>query len=437
MIDESSRNRIGVAGLSHLGLTTSICLAHLGFQVAAYDPDPSPVEAIAEGCLPIHEPGLDDLLIQNRDSLEASTRADILAGCELIIVALDTATDEANRTQLGQVADLVKEVLPHLAPDGDLALMSQVPCGFTRKLVSDLRPRLGSGKRVIYWVETLVIGDAVHRYLEPERTILGFGSEAREPGLMLDEVLDRLGGPVHRMSYESAELTKAAINYYLSVSVSYANSLADLAESVGASMAEMIPALREDRRIGRYTYINPGLGIAGGNLERDLVHLQELFRESGTECGLLDEIIRTNATRYRWAQARLEEAFFPLAEKPVLAIWGLAYKKDTASTKNSFSLRLIRELKDRAEIRVADPQARLPEDLEGEVVPGGRYEVAAGAHGLLIMTDWEEFSEIDFQRLAGEMKQRLIIDCVRLVDPGEAAAALFEVITLGEGARRG
>jgi UDPglucose 6-dehydrogenase len=161
-----------------------------------------------------------------------------------------------------------------------------------------------------------------------------------------------------------------------------------------------VPALRLDRRIGPAAYIQPSLGIAGGNLERDLVTLREACRARGVDPAFIETLLDLNDRRYRWALNHLGDV-------TNLAVWGLAYKRDTASTKNSMSLRVISEIQDRVTIRAYDPQVKRV-DARVTIVPDRRAALE-GADALLIMTDWPEFGEpTDFSR----MRRPLAIDCV-------------------------
>ncbi len=159
-----------------------------------------------------------------------------------------------------------------------------------------------------YWVETLIFGNAVQRFLHPERIIVGSADPSRPLPAALDEGLRRFDCPILPMGYESAELTKTAINLYLFGAVTYANTLSDLCEAVGADWSEMVPALRLDRRIGPAAYIRPGLGMAGGNLERDLVTLRGLGQRHGVDVAYVETLLAHNTRRYRWVQRQLQRS---------------------------------------------------------------------------------------------------------------------------------
>jgi UDPglucose 6-dehydrogenase len=417
---------IGVVGLSHLGTVVSAGLASLGLAVTAVD-GPDRVADFAPGRLPFPEPGLAELLAGPRPTFTADYAA--LAGASLVILAVDTMTDERNRSDVSALGAHVEALLPWLRRDAAVVLMSQVPVGYTRALAARVRARRPElAARFHYWVETLVIGDAVARYLRPERIILGGPAGSSE--LVLDALLERFGCPVHRMDWESAELCKAAINLYLATSVTFANTLADLCEATGASMRAIIPALRADRRIGPAAYIRPGLGLAGGNLERDLVHLKELAGRTGVRADLLDVILERSAARYGWLLASIERWVLEAGPRPRLAVWGLAYKKNTDSTKNAVSLRLAADLRSRALLVAYDP--RVTASIPGVERVASALDAARGADGLVILTDWDEFTAVDPALLRAALGRPVVVDAAGVLDPGRARAAGLTHVAIGE-----
>ncbi len=429
----SDKQKIGFAGLSHLGIVSSICWASMGWSVVVVDGDADKVSLLEKGRLPIHEPRLPELLAENRSRLEFASDFSRLAECDVVCISLDTDTDESNRSDLSGLELLVESVIPWLAPGALVVLMSQVPVGFTRRLLKSIRSRQPEvGVRLYYWVETLVIGDAVERCLRPQRIILGRDGEPEGIDVRFEALLSAFGCPVLKLSYESAELTKSAINLYLAVSVTYANVLADLCEARGASMGEIVPALRMDRRIGQYAYIRPSLGIAGGNLERDLVHLRSLGDEARADTRLIGLALDYNANRYYWVHRQLDRHVFKRVDRPTISVWGLAYKKDTQSTKNSFATRVLGDLAHRADLRAYDPVARLPESSRNGVTQCDRLEAVDGADCLLVLTDWEEFADTDYSVIAQRMPGRVIIDCVGVMDRAAASENGFRYVSIGE-----
>jgi UDPglucose 6-dehydrogenase len=355
----------------------------------------------------------------------------LLAACPLVILSRDIPTDADNTSNLAGVEGLVESVIPHLRADATLVIMSQVPPGFTRARATRIhQQRPGEPIRVHYWVETLVVGQAVNRYLHPERIIVGCADPTAPLPAALAHGLARFGCPILPMRYESAELTKTAINLYLASSVTYANTLADLCERIDADWSEVVPALRLDARIGPAAYIRPGLGISGGNIERDLVTLRNLARAKGTDATFIDTIMDHNARRYRWLQDKLQHLVFTDSRVPTVALWGLAYKKNSRSTKNAVSLRVIADLQGRALLRAYDPLvSSLPGNGGASLV--ARDESLEGADCLLILTDWDEFATADAQLLRKAMRRPLIIDCVGILEARRGMLQGIEYVSMG------
>jgi UDPglucose 6-dehydrogenase len=193
----------------------------------------------------------------------------------------------------------------------------------------------------------------------------------------------------------------------------------------------MVPALKADARIGPAAYIRPGLGVAGGNLERDLVTLRDLARSHQVDTGYLDALSEHHARRLEWASRRLAERVFAREPNPTIAVWGLTYKKNTRSTKNSPSLRIIGELADRAMLRAWDPVIRCGDvAVQAEVVEDGRTALD-GADCLLIMADWDEFAQADLDAVRQAMRRPVVIDCVGVLESRRADMQGIEYLSMG------
>jgi len=256
---------IGFAGLSHLGIVSSIAVASKGFEVTAYDQRADLCDDLARQRLPVLEPDLPELLSVGQARLRFTADPTALRACDVIFFSLDVPTDPNNRSDLSGLRRLIEEVVIYAKSEAILALLSQVPPGFTRRLCTQLQPILDQRRlRVFYQVETLIFGRAVERALRPERYIVGCDDPKVELPKPYAELLASFGCPVLRMRYESAELAKISIKMFLAASLSATNSLAELCEVIGAEWTEIVSALRLDRRIGPHAYLAPGLGIAGG-----------------------------------------------------------------------------------------------------------------------------------------------------------------------------
>lgn len=419
-----SRPTIGFAGMTHLGLLSAAAAAERGFPAVALDPDPAHVESLRRGELPVVEPGLPELLAKNVKRLSFTSATADLAGCDVVYLAPDVPTDDAGVSDLGPIRALIDAVDPALGPDAVLVVLSQVPPGFTRSL---RRP----AARRFYQVETLIFGRAVERALHPERLILGCADPQGPLPRPLAEFLRAFECPVLPMRYESAELAKISINMCLVASISAANTLAEVCEKVGADWAEIAPALRLDRRIGQHAYLAPGLGIAGGNLERDLATVCRLADTHGTDAGVVRAWIANSRHRRDWALTQVHERVLGRTPDPTLAVLGLAYKQDTASTKNSPSLGLLAALAPFA-VRVYDPVVPPRSEFHPRLVKAASpLEACAGADALLIMTPWSEFHELRAEAIASRLRGRTVIDPYAVLDAQACRAAGLDYCTLG------
>lgn len=423
---------IGFAGLSHLGIVSSIATAAKGFAVVAYGEDEALTERLNSGQPPFFEPELAELLTSNQSRISFTADATRLSQCEVIYFALDVPTDDKGRSDLSPLEALLEKVIALASPGTLLIVLSQVPPGFTRRLARKLdEQQAGRSLQLFYQVETLIFGRAVERALYPERFIVGCPDPNAPLPTPYAELLKTFDCPILPMRYESAELTKISINMCLVSSVSTANTLAELCEKIGADWSEITPALKLDRRIGQYAYLSPGLGIAGGNLERDLATVMTMANEFGTDDGVVDAWIANSRYRRDWALRVIQAEAISRIENPLIAVWGLAYKQDTTSTKNSPALALVDALKP-FHVRAYDPQVIL-KDGRGPAfaqVPSA-LEALEGADLLVVMTPWAEFSSIGVALILERMKGRLIVDPFGMLDEQECVEAGFSYFKLG------
>jgi UDPglucose 6-dehydrogenase len=415
---------VGFAGLTHLGLVSAIGTASKGFRVVGYDADRSRVTDIGAGRLPVVEPDLDQMAQTNAERLSYTDRSGDLGACGIVYIASDVATNDHGESDLSGISALIGEVIPALSPKAILCILCQVPPGFTRNLPFD-------PARLYYQVETLVFGRAVERATQPERFIVGCADPARPLPQSYAALLGAFGCPILPMRYESAELAKIAINCCLVASVSVANTLADLSERIGADWHEVAPALRLDRRIGAYSYLAPGLGIAGGNLERDLATVLRLSAATGSEASVISAFLTNSRSRRDWVLRLIHREVLSRTANPTFAVLGLAYKENTHSTKNSPSLALIENLKPWA-IRVYDPVVPATAAPHPRVTGAtSAIEAAQGSDAVLIMTPWQQFRGIRPADLGAVMVGKLIVDPFRVLAPELVRAAGLSYFTLG------
>jgi UDPglucose 6-dehydrogenase len=423
----SALPRIGYAAMTHLGLNAAVAAAAKGFETVCFDADPALIARLAGGDLPVVEPDLPELLATNRARIAFTADAADLARCDVVYLALDVPTDDAGRSDLAGLDRLLELVIPALGSRATLVVLSQVPPGFTRA-------RLRAGLSLYYQVETLIFGRAMERALRPERFIVGCADPTQPLPPALQAYLGAFGCPILPMRLESAELSKIAINCCLVSSISVANTLAELCEGIGAVWGEIAPALKLDRRIGQHAYLTPGLGIAGGNLERDLATVIRLAEATGSDAGVVRAWLTNSWHRRDWAARTIKRALLDKAPEATVAVWGLAYKENTNSVKNSPSLATLRQLPG-ARLVLHDPI--VPASAAGHASATGAAEplqAAAGADALMILTPWPQYKAIPPAAIAQAMRGRIVLDPYGVLDGGAAREAGLEYHTLGRGA---
>jgi UDPglucose 6-dehydrogenase len=420
-----SNPTVGFAGMTHLGIVSAAAVAGRGFTSICFDPDASLVAKLKRGELPVSEPDLAELMRANGERQSFTAAIADLGRCDVVYISPDVPTNDAGESDLTGIRKLIDGVVPALAPAATVVVLCQVPPGFTRSLSA---PPL---HRRYYQVETLVFGRAVERAAKPERYIIGCADPSQPLEPRLRALLEAFGCPILPMRYESAELAKISINMCLVASIGVANTMAELCEATGADWSEIVPALKLDRRIGSHSYLTPGLGIAGGNLERDLATVERLAAVHDADAGIVRAWLANSRRRRDWAAQTIRKALLEAKPQATVAVWGLAYKENTHSVKNSPSLATIAQLRN-ASLQVHDPvvpaSAAAHPNAQGYSDPLG---AAKGADGLMILTPWPQYRAIPPGRIAEVMAGRTLVDPYAVIKADAAKAAGFEYHTLG------
>jgi UDPglucose 6-dehydrogenase len=420
---------IGFIGLSHLGLVYSLATAAKGFDVVAYDPDDTLTAECTAGKFPIEEPGFSELFAQHHTWIRYTSDETALAECELVFYSLDVRTNERNESDLGPLTALIRATAPKLSPGTTAVVLSQVSPGYTRQIRTELRDV--SPAEFYYQVETLIFGRAIERAMQPERFIVGAADPIQPLPASLQAWHTAFKCPVLVMGLESAELAKIAINFFLVSTVTTTNTLAEICEAIGADWNQIVPALKLDRRIGPHAYLQPGLGIAGGNLERDLITVRSLADRHGTEASIVTAWQRNSRHRRDWAVRQIQRAFPSQEDQALLAVWGFAYKADTHSTKNSPSIEVMRALRGHP-IHAHDPVAQLDAaEFPNVKIFSSPLEAAEGADALVVMTPWSSYASLPIKELRKLLRGRLIIDPHAILDEAQCRDLGFEYHRLG------
>ena len=414
---------VGFAGLTHLGINYAIASAARGFQVVGYHDDSAMVAAMKDGVLPIQEPQLPSLLAEHANRLKFVASPQWFADCDIVYISADIPTDESGVSDLDPIRRMIEAATANMRADAVLVILCQVPPGFTRLV-------LWPASQLYYQVETLIFGRAVERAMHPERFIIGCAHPTQPIDARLLAYLQAFSCPVLNMRYESAEFAKISINMFLVASITTANTLAELCEQIGADWDEIVPALRLDKRIGDYAYLSPGLGIAGGNLERDLSTVISYAKLKNTNEDVVSAWVAHSAYCKNWAWRKLNTLVLVQTPRPHIALLGLTYKENTNSCKNSAALDLLGHLSDYSVTAfdpAAAPEVAGPNVLRTETA----LEAMVGADVLLIMTAWPQFRTITPDQLMDRMVGRVVIDPYRMLDCADLNTNGFIYSALG------
>ena len=303
--------------------------------------------------------------------------------------------------------------------------MSQVQPGFTRLINFDHR-------RLYYQVETLIFGNALERALKPERIIIGCDSSESKINKFLLNYLNNYNCPIIKMKYESAELTKISINLLLASSITTTNMLAQTCEKISADWYEIIPALQLDQRIGKKAYIKPGLGISGGNVERDVYSIQRILKKNKQPLSIVKSFQRNSQYMKSWVYRILKkEKILSKKNKFNIGILGLAYKENTNSVKNSPTLHLLKKLRN-IKIRIYDPKAKLEKKIKNCTEDKNVNFLIKNSNVIILMTPWPEFNKIDKILKTKKNRKVILIDPHRIIDFKKVKNKYIKYFTLGK-----
>ena len=410
----ASSAAVAVVGAGYVGLTTAACLARMGHRVVCTDVDEPRITGLQRGEVPIREPGLDELVGAGLESgglsfacgsAEAASRAD------LVFLCVPTPAGPDGGTDLSFLEAAAAEISQSLRPGTVVVNKSTAPPGTTRFLARVLG-------RVDVPVasnpEFLRQGSAVGDFLNPDRVVVGAADETvaeRVAGLYAS-----IDAPVLITDPASAETVKYAANAFLATKLSFSNAVAALCEAVGADVDAVLAGMGHDRRIGR-DYLRPGPGWGGSCLPKDTRALIDAASSAGYDFALLRSVVEANEAQF----ARIVDKVASRVALPGarIALLGLAFKAGTDDLRDSPALEIARRLVEGgAAVHAYDPAIRscAATTAAGIVVTADAYAACEGASALVVATEWDQFRNLDFDRVARAMAERHVIDARNLLD---------------------
>lgn len=418
-----------VVGAGYVGLTTAVCLSHLGHNVTCVDSNARRIAQLREGKVPIYEPGVDGLLASGlRSGRLVFSNWDDVNPTEPVFAFLcvQTPTGADGRADLTFVRAATAQLGPLLPAGSTIVNKSTLPVGSVR-LIRDLIQRVDVD--VVSNPEFLREGSAVDDFLHPDRIVVG--CDSADVARRVVNLYGSLTPNVIVTDPESAELIKYASNSYLALRLTFVNSLAILCERVGADVSEVVRGLGADRRIGQ-SFLRHGPGWGGSCFPKDTRELAECAREVGASMATLDAAINENRTHMtRVADRSLELLVDPTAH---VAQWGIAFKAGTDDTRESPAVTVANHIVQRgARVVAYDPAVTSPPASLDPRVQIGRsaLDVTSDSGLLIVTTEWPEFRRVDPRVVAERMTKRLVLDTRSILDRSEWEAAGFEVKVLG------
>ncbi len=445
---------ISVIGAGYVGLTTAACLAEIGHTVCCADNDERKLNLLRSGQIPFFEPHLEDIVSRNCSAgrLRFVTTETVVTGAQAIFICVGTPPLENGEADLSAVANVARTIGQLATGDCLVIEKSTVPVQTGQQLKRQLQLYANKGLRcdLASNPEFLREGSAIEDFFHPERIVTGV--EREEVASQIEEIYR----PVLDQSFRclvhadckrdrkpawvvtdtnSAELIKHASNSFLAMKISFINMVSDLCEAVGADISKVALGMGMDPRIGP-AFLNPGIGFGGFCFPKDVQAFVRIAEKAGCDFSLLREVEKVNKRRIEHFVEKVRKELWVVRGRKI-AVWGLAFKPNTDDVRFAPSLEIMRSLiREGAEVSAYDPQAT---EKARAVLPDVRYsaspyEAAQGAEAVLVVTEWEEFRHIDWQRLRGLVDRPLIIDGRNTLDSKLVAGSGFHYVSIGRAA---
>lgn len=427
--------KISVIGTGYVGLVTGTCFAELGNDVLSADIDEDKIKTLKQGGVPIYEPGLGELISRNvkEGRLLFTTNVDqAVKHGEVVFIAVGTPSDEDGSADLTYVKNVAQTIADNIDSYKIIVNKSTVPVG-TGNIVSDIIKEKYDGEfDVVSNPEFLREGSAVADCLHPDRVVIGNGQKrARKK---MEELYKPLDCPILFTDVKSAEIIKYASNSLLAAEISFINSIAGLAESVGADIEMVSQGMRLDKRIGKQAFISAGCGYGGSCFPKDVKALVKTLKDFKADSSLLEAVEKVNDDQKMSMISKLKK-FMPDLNSKKIAIWGLAFKPKTDDMREAVALTVIPALLDAgAKISAFDPVA----EKEALRIFGDKialspdpFESVSKADALMILTEWDQFRQVDLKKIKELLNEPIVIDGRNVFDPKEMEELGFKYLSIG------
>lgn len=427
---------VTIIGAGYVGLPTGVIFAELGHTVWIVRRNKEKVALLKQGKSPIYEPGLEELIRRNLSAgrlFPTTSYSDSVSNSDVVFICVGTPQSESGEADLFQVFEAAREIARNCKNYTLIVIKSTVPVGTGDKVREVVSQYIGKEREfdVASCPEFLRESTAVSDALNPDRIVIGADSKrARDLLLALHQ---NLPGERVVTGLRTAEIIKYASNAMLSTQISFINMLADLCERAGADVTDVARAMRLDKRIGKYAFLDAGLGYGGGCFPKDIEALIHILESHGCYAGILQAVQRVNQTRSDIFLKKIIRTLGELEGK-VLGLWGLTFKPNTDDLRQSPALAIVKKLLNAgAKIKAYDPVA---EEAAYKIFPELQYcdciyDSIEGADSLVIATAWQEFERVDLELIKQKMKRPLVFDGRNIFDPRLMMEKGFEYYSIG------
>jgi len=430
--------KIAVLGTGYVGLVAGACLAETGNDVLCVDVDQAKIDSLRQNRLPIHEPGLEPLVVRNQRDGRLEFTTDVGAAVErsdVVFIAVGTPPNEDGSADLQHVLDVARTIGRHMDRPKLVVTKSTVPVGTAERVRAEIAKHTATAFHICANPEFLKEGAAVEDFMKPDRVIVGVDSpEAADVMAQLYAPFVRTGNPIIFMDLSSAEMTKYAANAMLATRISFMNQIALLCDAVGADVTLVRKGIGSDRRIGP-AFLFPGPGYGGSCFPKDVKALIHTGEDKNVPLPILHAVEAANERQKRVLFEKLARRLGDGLRGATVAVWGLAFKAETDDVRESPALVLVEQLLAAgARVRVHDPAALASARRHlGDRVTYAKsvYDAVDGAAALAIVTEWLEYRNPDFERIKRAMTRPVVVDGRNLYDPQRMARLGFIYESIG------
>jgi UDPglucose 6-dehydrogenase len=428
-----------MVGTGYVGLVSGACFADFGHQVICVDKDVGKIDRLHQGIMPIFEPGLEDLVASNVKAGRLCFTTDLseaVKEADTVFIAVGTPSRRGDgHADLSYVEQAACEIAEHMQGYTVVVNKSTVPVGtgdLVQSIMAEVNPK--GDFSVVSNPEFLREGAAIGDFKRPDRVVVGTEDErARQVMRELYRPLFLNETPILFTDRRTSELIKYAANAFLAVKIAYINEMADLCEQVGANVQEVARGIGLDNRIGK-KFLNAGPGYGGSCFPKDTLALMRTAQEAHAPVTIVEATVASNTHRKKRMAGKVIEACGGDVQGKTIGILGLTFKPNTDDMRDSPSLDIVPALLAAgAKVRAYDPEGmeEAKKELTGIEMVGGPYEVADNADAIVILTEWDQFRALDFERIATQMRKPVMVDLRNIYNPEDLRQDGFTYVSIG------